>query len=99
MSGLLSSTRGHLEEAKRAGALQPHTDQLRLLFFFQIILYSSCHNRLVLEWLQYPEWKFAAIIEMRERERNELLENKGLIFMEVNRNSEIRMRHMEKRKI
>lgn len=34
-----------------------------------------------------------------EREENELLENKGLIFMEMNRNSEIRMRHMEKHKI
>ena len=34
-----------------------------------------------------------------EREENELLENKGLIFMEMNRNSEVRMRHMEKHKI
>lgn len=67
-------------------------DHLRLLFFFQIILYSSCHNWPVLV-------EVCGHNRDEEREENELLENKGLIFMEMNRNSEIRMRHMEKHKI
>lgn len=36
---------------QRKQELGSPADHLLLLFFFQIIRYSSCHNQLVLEWL------------------------------------------------
>ena len=98
MSGLLSCTLGRLEGAKKTGALQLHGSSAAAVFLPNNSLF-------IFSQLAGPRVAAITRVEVCDhnrdegREENELSENKGLIFMEMNRNSEIRMRHMEKHKI
>ena len=97
-SGLLSSVLGWLEEAKKTGALRHRGS-------FAAAVFLPNNSLFILSQLAVPRVAELTRVEVcghnrdEEREENELLENKGLIFMEMNRNSEVRMRHMEKHKI